>query len=301
MSRFKGQVRFIKLDNIILVEKIKLDSENEFYYFTNENRILCYHIKKFQNLPFFKQFKTLKFNLSKKEFEIYFKDNRYQFKGIDLVKEDENQELSLKSTKFYLNHRNTCSTCEQISNKAPKIIRKRKKLNLKEQLKLASYIGSNELNKSVMKDLDISKQTVINYKRKLNDSNDQIKKIKTNHHTSVTTNNQQRILDHNSNHPFDNPKQIKLQLMLNCSHETIKNVLLNSKIKRHSAKLEPLINANQFGLKKRWSRMMSKFNNDDWKQIIFQMKKRCKIIKMVQLKYIVNAARFQISTSIEEL
>lgn len=267
MLRFKGEIRLIKQNNLILVEKIKLDSENQYHYFTNNCRLICLHLVKFRKINF-KKFKTLKFNLSASEFKIYF-DKRYRFNNIDLIPElkYENQPLSETDTKLYEIHLNNCEHCQYVHK--PKSIRKRKKLNIQDKMKLASYIGGNQLNKSIMRSLDISKQTVNIYKRKLNESYTEEKKVKTNHHSSVTSIDQKKILDHNINHPFDYPTKIKRELKLNCSRDTVRNVLAKSDVKSYLAKEEPLVNSNQFNLKKRWCQITKNLKPNEWNQIIF--------------------------------
>lgn len=165
MLRFKGEVRLIKRNNLKLVERIKIDSENEYYYFINSHRPICFHLEKFRKVNDFKKFKTLKFNLTSSEFSTYFdkSSNRYRFNNIDLISEKDykNQTLSEADILLYDSHLKSCKLCNHIHQSKP--IRKRKKLCLRDQLKLANYVGGNQLNKSIMKELKISKQTIKNY------------------------------------------------------------------------------------------------------------------------------------------
>lgn len=50
-------------------------------------------------------------------------------------------------------------------------------------------------------------------------------------------------------------------------------MLANSDVKCHTATTQPLINSNQFDLKKKWSIMMSKLDQTQWNQIVFSDEK----------------------------
>lgn len=127
-----------------------------------------------------------------------------------------------------------------------------------------------------MSALDVSKQTVVNYKRKLEESQQQpSKRSKTSSHphTSITPYNQSQILEYNQQNPFDKPKEIKRELRLDCSDNTVMNVLSKSDVKCYIAVTQPLINAVRFDLKKRWAIIMNKLNQSDWNQIVFSDEK----------------------------
>lgn len=178
MLRFKGSVRFIKYKELILVEKLKLDNEQVYHYFSFKNRFLCLHLKKFQKVKPFKSYHTLKFNMSLQEFAQYFcnESNHYRFKGTDLISGDFKEKMSTEDFSLYEEHLIHCQICKK-NNHQVSPIRKSRKLSLSEKLQLAVHIGGKELNQSIMRDLNISKETVMVYKRKLRDANfAQIKK-----------------------------------------------------------------------------------------------------------------------------
>lgn len=262
MLKFKGQVRFIRFNELILIEKIKLDHEKIYHSFPPQLRVLCLHLEKLQKVKPFKKFHTMNFSFSKNEFSHYY-DNRYTFKGIVLPSEHSPVQIGLEDRKFYEDHLRTCSTCSKISfnDGESKSIRKRNKLN-----------PNN--NKTIMKELNISKQTVVAYKRKLLLDNHQTsKKQKKGTHISVTLYEQNQILEHVKEYPFDHPKDIKRELQLECVKNTVKNVLANSNVNCYKAIAKPLINANQFNLKKQWSSIMRKLDQRKWNQIVFSDEK----------------------------
>lgn len=92
---------------------------------------------------------------------------------------------------------------------------------------------------------------------------------KLNNYSSLTTINHQKILDHNLNYPFDSPMSDKRELKLECCRNTVRNVLSDAKIMCFAANREPLINTNQFNLKKKWCKIMNNLDQNQWNQIVF--------------------------------
>lgn len=171
MLKYNGQARFVRSGNLMLIDKIKLDDDKLYFSFPPDLRILCIHIEKFQKVKPFKKFHTLNFSLSQKEFDRYHNNKKFIFKGRDLLSEESHVEIGEEERTFYEKHFNTCLMCNKISlnDATTKSIRKRSHLSVLDQLKLAEYIGAGHVTKSIMEALNISKQTVINYKRKLSD------------------------------------------------------------------------------------------------------------------------------------
>lgn len=271
MLRYKGIIRFIKYKGLRLVEKIKLDSEDNYHYFNSKSRLLCLHSAKIRKVNDFKKFKTLKFNFNELEYAVYYDKNlkKYRFNNADLIPENdyENEDLCNEELENYEYHLKSCVICNHFHQ--PKSIRKRNKLTIDEKFKLSYYIGGHHISKSIMQTLDISKQTVKVYKRKLATESIHLKFNKIKSHTSVSITNQRKIINHNSRKPFHHPNQIKRELKLNCHPNTIKNVLSNSGIKSHLATIKPLVNSNQFNLRKRWCDITKHLSLDHWKHIVF--------------------------------
>lgn len=277
MLRYHGSAHYIKYKNLILIDKLKLDDESDYHYFKNSNRLLCYQISKLRKVPHFKKFKTLKFNFSRVEYDTYFNrlDNRYEFRGSKLIPENEYCKTDLEQFEIdlYDHHINSCQTCNH--QHQIKEIRKRKKLSNNEKLKLSYLIGSQNVNRSIEQSINVSRQVIKKYKKKIReaDSTAYIASKKLPTFTSLSPKEKQSILDHNNSNPFDNPSVIKKKLKLECDVKTVRNVLSSRDIKAYSANFKPLVNSNQYNLRIRWCQIMRNLNQDQWNQIVFSDEK----------------------------
>lgn len=218
---------FSKYKEINLLDKIKVEGDDFFYYFPYNLRLVCNHLSKMIKIYDFKKFKTFKVNLNEEEFRLYYDkySSSFKFKGVQLLNEKQFKESTISSEVLfsYELHRTTCSICKTVYQ--PKQIKKRKKLSHSEQLQLAKYIGSKAVNKSIMKEFDLSKEAIRKFKKKLNQPQLPRQLKRPYQPTSITEYEQDSILNYNDLNPFHSSKRIKINLNLKCHHRTISNML----------------------------------------------------------------------------
>lgn len=174
MPRFLVEVHFNKLEERNLIIKIKLRTESNWHFFKPEHQVTCLHVDKFKNVNDFIKYRTLVFNLTKLEFEIYFNlsENVFEFKNEHLLSEENYRSLYLNFDRtFLMNHFSSCIECDFV-NLNKKLIRKRKKLTDNEKLDLAHDIGMGYSQSALSVQYNLSKESIRKFKNRLNKTND---------------------------------------------------------------------------------------------------------------------------------
>lgn len=273
MSRFIINVGFIKLNDIKFCLKIKLNDQDEWYYFHPNHQIMCLHIDKFRTIYDFKKYKTASFNLRLSEFKIYFNldSNRFKFKDHELLTEESyrNYHNEIDQAKL-IQHYQMCKLCKYVHIK--RSIRKRKKLTSHEKLQLIHDVGMGYSKKSLSEEFTISSETIRKQKNKLK-FNDQpyVKSIKQ--FTSITKLEQTKILSYIKDYPFDTLYELKRNLRLQCCRSSIRNFLRSNGVRAYLAQRSLYHLPNHINMRRIFCEEVLNFTDHHWRLVVFSDEK----------------------------
>jgi hypothetical protein len=91
--------------------------------------------------------------------------------------------------------------------------------------------------------------------------------------TSLSKHEQNQILKHTTEYPFDNSVKIKNALKLNCTCRTILNFLKSKGIRPYFCKETPHLNAHNLQLKDQFCNLVKDVTVNDWKCVVFSDEK----------------------------
>lgn len=233
MSFLKLQLNLKKHKDLILIEKIKCVDKNEYRYLQPIDQFICQHLDLSKNLKDFKNFSTAFRTLYHPTYLKYYDANTssLKFKNESLLSENDYRELLKKDQTKILelfNSHSNCQVCKSLSFKhESKKIRKRSKLSLDEKVQISYAIGAKFDTNSILKNYTISLKTFKELKKKILNRSSFSRKRKEKVFTSLTELEQQKIIELVSSNPnlYFKAIQIKRQLKLKCSPQTIRNLL----------------------------------------------------------------------------
>lgn len=193
--------------------------------------------------------------------------------------EFDNHQLITEEAYLNLNYnrsiRDDCAFCKicTSSNLNRKSIRKRKKLNSDDKIKLAYDIGMGYSISSLSIQHSLSPQSIKKFKRTLNQNHLVKKPTKISKFSSITKLEQQRILNYVDNYPFDTMYDLKRNLRLQCSRLSIRNFLKSKGVRAYLSQRNLYHLPTHMNIRKTFCDKVKNLNLDDWNSIVFSDEK----------------------------
>ena len=304
MAFFCVDIHLRRYKEIILLERIKLSSTSEWFYFKPIHQPICLHASKFNNPFKFKSFHTeIAIKLTPEEMSPYLPIARasttLQFRRRNLLPEADyfsqfvqtGLNRSARILRLLDQHNRDCSACKLVQT-VRKQIRKRDKLTDDEREMLAFRIGQNWPVSKLQETFNISKRTALLAKRKYQMANHPVhqppavqlppnpqppnqppvatpKPVRS----SLTDFERQQIARYAEQNIFATSFEIKVNCHLRVCLNTIRNYLADIHLQSFVAREQVAVNAAQRRLRDQFAVLVQHFDQAAWDTIIFSDEK----------------------------
>ena len=150
------KVRYVRFENIKLVQSAHFDGEAEPRFFAFKQQLVCRHSKRFNQVVQFKRYRSESFFISRSDFNKYYADIEF---CSEAVYRQNYEHITQQAMALFRLHQRDCPACPQWHTRK-KQIKPKKKTSVDEKIKMAFCLGANRPRSLISRTFDRSANCV---------------------------------------------------------------------------------------------------------------------------------------------